>query len=133
EKEASCLANIVLPVLQMLATVGQHVVLPCRYTTEDSYRTLNFFWYCQHLGSSFKYVLEAFGSSGDNKFCDHQFSAMVYENKTAPLEIANVSFQDTAVYYCGLLRLVVVSKHLGDSVLLSCQRYGFTLINHHFW
>lgn len=27
---------------------------------------------------------------------------MVYENKTPPLETANVSFQDAAVYYCGV-------------------------------
>lgn len=91
----------------MSATAGQHVVLPCPYNTEYSYRTLNFFWYHQLLGSSFEHALEAFGSSGDNKFCDHRFSVMVYENKMPPLEIENVSFQDTAVYYCGV-------KHHGE-------------------
>uniref|UniRef100_A0A8V1A3S6 Immunoglobulin V-set domain-containing protein n=1 Tax=Gallus gallus TaxID=9031 RepID=A0A8V1A3S6_CHICK len=66
---------------EMSTTAGQHVVLPCPYNTEYSYRTLNFFWYHQLLGSSFEHALEAFGSSGDNKFCDHRFSVMVYENK----------------------------------------------------
>uniref|UniRef100_A0A8C5IY99 Ig-like domain-containing protein n=1 Tax=Junco hyemalis TaxID=40217 RepID=A0A8C5IY99_JUNHY len=43
-----------------------------------------------------------------------RFSMVVYKNNTAPLEIAGVSVQDTAIYYCTLrlhLELRQISVH----------------------
>uniref|UniRef100_A0A8C3KL02 Ig-like domain-containing protein n=1 Tax=Calidris pygmaea TaxID=425635 RepID=A0A8C3KL02_9CHAR len=84
------------------ATAGQRVVLPCQSTIKESDSTLNFFWYRQLPGETLTFLMEAFRVSGNDKFRKHQFSMVVYENNTAPLEIATVSFEDTATYYCVL-------------------------------
>lgn len=96
------------------ATVGQRVVLPCQSTTKDSDSTLNFFWYRQLPGDTLKFLMEVFRASGNDKFHNGKFSVVVYENKTAPLEIATVSFQDTAIYYCAPkhhIKLSPISAH----------------------
>lgn len=112
---SACVAGLVGGVRQkqffseVTATVGQRVVLPCQSTTEDSDSTLNFFWFRQLPGKTLKFLLQAFTASGNDKFRNGQFSVVVYKNKTAPLEIATVSFQDTAIYYCALNRHVELS------------------------
>lgn len=87
---------------ELSATVGQQVVLPCQSTSEDSVNDLYFFWYRQLPGKTLQYVLDAYITSENVKFHNGQFSMVVYKNKTAPLEIATVSFQDAAMYYCAV-------------------------------
>uniref|UniRef100_A0A8C0FTP7 Ig-like domain-containing protein n=1 Tax=Bubo bubo TaxID=30461 RepID=A0A8C0FTP7_BUBBB len=87
---------------EVLATVGQQVVLPCQSTTEDDDSSLNFFWYRQLPGETLEILLEAYRASGNDKFRNNKFSMVVHKNRTAPLKIATVSFQDTALYYCVL-------------------------------
>lgn len=94
---------------EVSATVGQRVVLPCQSTTEDSDSILNFFWYRQLPEETLKFLLEAFTASGNDKFRNGKFSMVVYKNKTAPLEIATASFEDTAIYYCALKHHIMLS------------------------
>ncbi|KAK2518891.1 hypothetical protein Q9233_012296 [Columba guinea] len=94
---------------EVSATVGQHVVLPCQSTTEDSDSILNFFWYRQLPEETLTFLLEAFTASGNAKFRNGKFSMVVYKNKTAPLEIATASFEDTAIYYCALKHHIKLS------------------------
>lgn len=94
---------------EVSATVGQQVVLPCQSTTEDSDSILNFFWYRQLPEETLTFLLEAFTASGNAKFRNGKFSMVVYKNKTAPLEIATASFEDTAIYYCALKHHIKLS------------------------
>lgn len=82
--------------------VGQQVVLPCQSTAKQSVTNLNFFWYRQFPGRTLTFLLQAHKTTGNDKYRSGQFSMVVYKNNTAPLEIAKVSLQDTAIYYCGL-------------------------------
>jgi len=101
---------------ELSAIVGQQVVLPCQFKTDDGDSTLNFFWYRQLPGKTLEYLLQAFRASGNDKFRNGKFSVVVYENKTAPLEIATVSFQDTAIYYCAL------KHHIKLSLISACAK-----------
>lgn len=94
---------------ELSATVGQQVVLPCQSTSEDSVNDLYFFWYRQLPGKTLQHVLGAYIASGNIKFRNGQFSMVVYKNKTAPLEIATISFQDAAMYYCAVERHIKLS------------------------
>uniref|UniRef100_A0A672V294 Ig-like domain-containing protein n=1 Tax=Strigops habroptila TaxID=2489341 RepID=A0A672V294_STRHB len=94
---------------EVSATVGQRVVLPCQSTIEDSGSSLNFFWYRQLPGEALTFLLQAFKDSGNDKFRSGRFSVVVYKNETAPLEIAYVSFEDTAIYYCALMYHIKLS------------------------
>lgn len=87
---------------EVLVKVGQRVVLPCQSTTEESVTTLNFFWYRQFPGTTLTFLLQALRTPENDRYRSGKFSMMVYKNKTAPLEIARVSLQDTAIYYCAL-------------------------------
>lgn len=85
---------------EVLVKVGQQVVLPCQPTIKGSLTNLNFFWYCQPPGRTLTFLLQAHTENG--KYRNDRFSVVVYKNKSAPLEIARVSLQDTAIYYCAL-------------------------------
>uniref|UniRef100_A0A8B9GJ87 Ig-like domain-containing protein n=1 Tax=Amazona collaria TaxID=241587 RepID=A0A8B9GJ87_9PSIT len=91
------------------AAVGQRVVLPCQSTIEDSDSGLTFFWYRQLRGEALTFLIQAFKDSGNDKFRSGKFSVVVYKNETAPLEIAKVSFEDTAIYYCALMYHIKLS------------------------
>lgn len=87
---------------EVLVKVGQRVVLPCQSTTQDSVTNLNFFWYRQFPRGTLTFLLQAHRTTENDKYRRGKFSMMVYKNKTAPLEIATVSFEDSAIYYCAL-------------------------------
>ncbi|XP_030921609.1 uncharacterized protein LOC102042769 [Geospiza fortis] len=133
---------------EVLVKAGQQVVLPCQSNTKESDINLNFFWYRQFLGDTLTFLLQAHKTTGAGKYRSGRFSMVVYKNNTAPLEIAGVSVQDTAIYYCALrlhLELRQISVRLwaqprlqeagggqrapGDSVTLSCRGSGFIFRN----
>lgn len=87
---------------EVLVKVGQQVVLPCQSNTKGSEINLNFFWYRQFPGDTLTFLLQAHEATGDGKYRGGRFSMVVYKNNTALLEIAGVSAQDTAIYYCAL-------------------------------
>uniref|UniRef100_A0A8U7NIH0 Uncharacterized protein n=1 Tax=Corvus moneduloides TaxID=1196302 RepID=A0A8U7NIH0_CORMO len=63
------------------------------------------YWYCHLPGRGPEFLALIVKESKDGKF-----SMMVYKNKTAPLEIARVSLQDTAIYYCALRHHLKLSQ-----------------------
>uniref|UniRef100_A0A8D2MD65 Ig-like domain-containing protein n=1 Tax=Zonotrichia albicollis TaxID=44394 RepID=A0A8D2MD65_ZONAL len=112
---------------EVLAKVGQQVVLPCQSNTKESDTNLDVFWYRQFPGDTLKYLLQAHKTSGEDKFRRGRFSMVVYKNNTAPLEIAGVSVQDTAIYYCTLrlhLELRQISVPSGGTLLRTEKMHG---------
>uniref|UniRef100_A0A8C5TPP7 Ig-like domain-containing protein n=1 Tax=Malurus cyaneus samueli TaxID=2593467 RepID=A0A8C5TPP7_9PASS len=107
--------TVAVPTCQMfsevLAKAGQRVALPCHSTTEESVKSLTFFWYKQFPGKALRFLLK---TAGNGKLHKGEYTAIVYINKTALLEIGAVSLRDTAIYYCALqhhLKLSQVSVH----------------------
>lgn len=94
----------------VLVKVGQQVVLPCQSTTKESVTDLNFFWYRKLPGETLSFLLQAYETGKNDKYYNEQFSMTVYKNKSAPLEIAEVSLQDTAIYYCVLKHHLKLSQ-----------------------
>uniref|UniRef100_A0A8C3QH92 Ig-like domain-containing protein n=1 Tax=Cyanoderma ruficeps TaxID=181631 RepID=A0A8C3QH92_9PASS len=92
----------VLISVPFLFSVPTQVVLPCQSTTKESVTDLNFFWYRKFPGETLTFLLQAHETAKNDKYHKDQFSMTVYKNKTAPLEIAEVSLEDTAIYYCVL-------------------------------
>uniref|UniRef100_A0A803VB54 Ig-like domain-containing protein n=1 Tax=Ficedula albicollis TaxID=59894 RepID=A0A803VB54_FICAL len=78
----------------LATTEGTGIAINCSLTN------FNFFWYRQPPGRTLLYLLQA--HTENDKYRSGRFSMVVYKNKTAPLEIAGVSLQDTAIYYCAL-------------------------------
>uniref|UniRef100_A0A8C4TW34 Ig-like domain-containing protein n=1 Tax=Falco tinnunculus TaxID=100819 RepID=A0A8C4TW34_FALTI len=117
---------------EVSVAVGQRVVLPCQSTIEDSDSNLNFFWYRHLPGETLTFLLQAFKASGNDKFRNGRFSVVVYENKTAPLQIATVSFQDTAIYYCAVkhhVKLSLISARAKSASPRTAQEWrGFLCI-----
>uniref|UniRef100_A0A674IDY3 Ig-like domain-containing protein n=1 Tax=Terrapene triunguis TaxID=2587831 RepID=A0A674IDY3_9SAUR len=78
---------------------GKRVFLNCTYKTSGSPVQ---FWYVQYPHEAPRFLLAAYETLVQGKF-----SASLYmANKTVPFQIAAVSHQESAVYYCALRPIV---------------------------
>uniref|UniRef100_A0A8C9UFT8 Immunoglobulin V-set domain-containing protein n=1 Tax=Serinus canaria TaxID=9135 RepID=A0A8C9UFT8_SERCA len=76
----------------LVATEGTGINITCSHPQIQS--TDFIYWYRQLTEKGPEFFVSIHKDSKDGRF-----SMVVYKNKTAPLEIAGVSLQDTAIYY----------------------------------
>ncbi|EMP42109.1 hypothetical protein UY3_00628 [Chelonia mydas] len=83
--------------LEVTVSKGHDVFLQCNFTTD--FTSPNLFWYRQYPNQGPQRILTAYKSPvGKNAFTSGKFSTVLFDpDKTVPLKIEAVSFQERAV------------------------------------
>ncbi|KAJ8274526.1 hypothetical protein COCON_G00091510 [Conger conger] len=102
-----CISSGEVKLLNM--TEGQQVSMECITSTSGSGNVYRFYWYRQSPGSALQYILHRGDYSGTANFAKQRFEATTEKSSgKTTLTISNLIPEDSAIYYCALLRHTVI-------------------------